>query len=321
MHRLWFSLWTLFSLILNLVAPLGASAAPAVSATDVALTGANLLPAWFAPLPVSQETEHEVLPAWFASGPKHVSRQPTEHETRDTGDNVLPLWFSTPLPTNDRSPQADHHTIHDITVIGPDGPINNCDVVTFTVVAANDAFTTTGVIITSTMPAGFTPTQIVFPVGTVGPNQVITRYAVFSATCDAVSGQNVVTLTQNGVPPIVKYTDFVVNPGAITVRKDPAVIPAAPGEVVTWTVYVENTGYGTVSNIRVTDTLGGGLQYVSGITSAYFLSIPVGGVVTFPLAARVVGCSGSGERRHSHLGLQWPAGRLPAWLRGGGPGG
>ncbi len=61
---------------------------------------------------------------------------------------------------------------------------------------------------------------------------------------------------------------------------------------MTWTVYVENTGYGTVSNVRVTDTLGSGLQYVSGVTSSYFVSIPVGGVVTFPIAARVVGCSG-----------------------------
>ncbi len=121
---------------------------------------------------------------------------------------------------------------------------------------------------------------------------MITRHAVFSATCSAVSGQNVVTLTQDGAAPIVVYTDFVVNPGAITVRKEPAVIQAAPDEVVTWTVYVENTGYGTVSNVRVTDTLGSGLQYVSGLTSAYVISIPVGGVVTFPIAARVVGCSG-----------------------------
>ncbi|MGB9871378.1 MAG: hypothetical protein ACPLYD_06925, partial [Anaerolineae bacterium] len=63
-------------------------------------------------------------------------------------------------------------------------------------------------------------------------------------------------------------------------------------DVVTWTVYVENTGYGTVSHVRVTDTLGSGLEYVSGVTSAYFVSIPVGGVVTFPISARVVGCSG-----------------------------
>jgi uncharacterized repeat protein (TIGR01451 family) len=204
-------------------------------------------------------------------------RAPVEFRTNNTWD------FSFPVT---------HHTIYPsaLTVLGPDGPINNCDVVTFTIVAANDSVTTTNVIITSAMPVGFEPIERVFNVGTVLPNEVITRYAVFTATCNAVSGQNVVTLTQDGAPPIVRYTDFVVNPGAITVRKEPAVIPAGPDDIVTWTVYIENTGYGRVSNVRVTDTLGSGLQYVSGLTSAYMISIPVGGVVTFPIVARVVGC-------------------------------
>ncbi|MGQ9522774.1 MAG: hypothetical protein ACUVTV_08670, partial [Anaerolineae bacterium] len=211
------------------------------------------------------------LPAWFASGPL----QNTEYGTSNT-----PAASSV------------HHTISTVTLIGPDAPINNCDVVTFTIVAANDEVTTTNVVITSTMPAGFEPTQIVFNVGEVAPNEVITRHAVFSATCSAVSGQNVVTLTQDGAAPITRYTDFVVNPGAITVRKEPAVVPAGPDDVVTWTVYVENTGYGAVSNVRVTDTLGSGLEYVSGVTSTSYVSLGVGEVVTFPIAARVVGCSG-----------------------------
>ncbi|MCX7680514.1 MAG: hypothetical protein N2508_00860, partial [Anaerolineae bacterium] len=208
---------------------------------------------------------------------------------------TLPAWFAlapTSRNTQYLAPDTSHHTIHNVTVIGPSAPINNCDVVTFTIVAANDSVTTTNVIITSTMPAGFLPPQRVFPIGTVRPNEIITRHAAFSATCDSVSGQNTVILTQDGYIPIVRYTDFVVNPGAITVRKEPAVIRAAPGEVVTWTVYVENTGYGAVSNVRVTDTLGSGLQYVSGVTSAYYHSIPVGGKASFSIAARVVGCSG-----------------------------
>jgi hypothetical protein len=160
-------------------------------------------------------------------------RAPVEFRTNNTWD------FSFPVT---------HHTIYPsaLTVLGPDGPINNCDVVTFTIVAANDSVTTTNVIITSAMPVGFEPIERVFNVGTVLPNEVITRYAVFTATCNAVSGQNVVTLTQDGAPPIVRYTDFVVNPGAITVRKEPAVIPAGPDDIVTWTVYIENTGYGCV---------------------------------------------------------------------------
>ena len=73
------------------------------------------------------------------------------------------------------------------------------------------------------MPAGFIPTQRVFGVGTVLPNEVITRHAVFSVTCDAVSGQNVTTLSQDDYADITRYTDFLINPGAITLRKEPSV--------------------------------------------------------------------------------------------------
>jgi len=300
MHRTWFSLWTLLSLLVNLLAPAGVSAA-SFPKTESALRNPSLLPAWFTPDSARASAPASALPAWFDHGRQTTDDRPQTTDDRPwTADpaprtgGVLPAWFLSGSSRNTepaaRNAEA-HHTIYNVTVTGPSAPINNCDVVTFTIVAVNDTVTTTNVLITSTMPAGFEPTQRVFNVGTVGPNEVITRYAVFSATCSAVSGQNVVTLTQDGAPPIVRYTDFVVNPGAITVRKEPAVIKAAPDEVVTWTVYIENTGYGNVSNVRVTDTLGSGLQYVSGLTSAYVISIPVGGVVTFPIAARVVGCS------------------------------
>ncbi|MCS7251718.1 MAG: hypothetical protein NZ572_04685, partial [Thermoflexus sp.] len=279
----------------------GLRKAPALSAPfPAARPGIHrLLPAWFITDVAPEAMPFSLLPEWFQAATAAGSQAASASASvalSEAAASILPSWFHHPHsePEFSGSESEDHHTIPEsgVTVLGPAGPIHNCDVVTFTIVAANDPFTATNVIITSTMPAGFTPTQIVFPVGTVGPNQVITRHAVFSATCSAVSGQNVVTLTQDGYVPIVRYTDFVVNPGAITVRKEPAVVQAAADEVVTWTVYVENTGYGTVSNVRVTDTLGSGLQYVSGLTSAYFVSIPVGGVVTFPIAARVVGCSG-----------------------------
>ena len=212
------------------------------------------------------------------------------------------VGLDSPIRTAERSvPSSDqqqngilHSTIQEgnVTVTAPSEPINNCDVVTFTIVATNDAVTTTNVIITSTMPAGFNPEQHVFNIGTVGPSETITRHAVFTATCDAVSGQNVVTLTQTGADPIVKRTDFVVNPGAITLRKEPSIVPAALGDVITWTVYVENTGYGVVSNVRVTDTLGSGLEYVSGLISTSWVTIPVGTTYSRTVSARVVACSG-----------------------------
>ncbi|HEY75553.1 MAG TPA: DUF11 domain-containing protein [Thermoflexia bacterium] len=195
------------------------------------------------------------------------------------------------------SQPASHHTIYPdaVAVYGPDTAINNCDRVTFTIVATNDAITTTGVVITSTMPAGFVPTQRIFNVGTVGPNETITRHAVFSATCDAVSGQNIVTLTQDGAAPIVKITDFAVDPGAITVRKEPAVVPAGVGDLVTWTVIVRNSGYGRVDNVVVTDVLGSGLTFVAGQTSAYTPSLAPDSVLTFPVVARVDACVDLGD--------------------------
>ena len=198
-----------------------------------------------------------------------------------------------PASSSQQSASNPHHTIpsSDVTVTGP-ADVSNCDIVTYTIVATNDSVTTTNVIITSTMPTGFIPTRRVFDVGTVAPNEVVTRYAVFSATCFAVSGQNVVTLTQDGAAPIVKYTDFTVRPGAIVLRKEPPVIQAAVSDVVEWTVYVENSGYGRVSNVIVTDTLGSGLQYVDGAISAFYASIPVGETRSFTISARVVACSG-----------------------------
>jgi len=261
MRRAGYSVWATISILANLLLPMGAAAAPP-AASQHGTAGQALMPTWFT------TTAQESAP-----------------------QTTIPTWFAT---ANRRPAASTHHTIYPnaVTVTGPSGAVNNCDVVTFTIVATNDAVTTTNVVITSSMPAGFTPTQRVFDVGSVSPNETITRYAVFSATCDAVSGQNVVTLSQQGYDDIVLYTDYFVNPGAITVRKEPAVIPATIGDVVTWTVIVENTGYGRVDNVVVTDVLGSGLEYVAGITSTSYSSIPVGQTRTFTIAARVAGCDG-----------------------------
>ncbi len=279
------ALMTVIAMLVNLVgtglSPLPAAAAPETVRPGMGIETAaflGMLPSWFTSVPALSEAEGPAL-------------SKTEGPATTIPSRVLPDWFAT---TNQPTNQPTHHTIHPdaVTVFGPD-EINNCDVVTYTIVAANDAVTTTNVIITSTMPAGFTPTQRVFIVGTVNPTQTITIPAVFTATCNAVSGQNVVTLTQGIITStIVKYTNFVVNPGAITLRKEPAVVQASVGDVVTWTVKVENTGYGIVSNVVATDTLGTGLRYHSGFTSTSYISIPVGQTRSFTVAAEIVACSG-----------------------------
>ncbi|MFQ6100830.1 MAG: SdrD B-like domain-containing protein [Anaerolineae bacterium] len=291
---------TTLAMLVNLfgasLAPLPAAAAPP-PARDLASVG--VLPSWYVGVsPVKNQVE-TILPRWFATG----NRQPAS-SIEPQKSSLLPVWFSpsgqstgplTSQPASgDQHPaSSSHHTIHsdDVTISGPD-EINNCDVVTFTIVATNDPVTTTNVIITSTMPTGFTPALRVFDVGTVGPNETITRTAVFNTSCDAVSGQNTVTLTQSGAAPVVRRTEFTLLPGAITLRKQPSVIPAAVGDVVTWTVLVENTGYGRVDNVVVTDTLGTGLTFVAGDLSASYSSLAVGEVQSFIVSARVDSCTG-----------------------------
>ena len=291
---------TVLSLFSNFFVPIGvAASAPSSSlpSPDVVIT-----PAWFR-LSAGEPRSAEAVPGWFLPAVHPVARAEQEASTPSAPsqkpETPFPAWFDRATSSRPaaNSQRPTHHTIYPdaVTVSGPSGGIDNCDLVTFTIVATNDSVTTTGVVITSAMPIGFVPTRRVFNVGTVGPNETITRHAVFSATCDAVSGQNVVTLTQDGADPIVKITDFAVDPGAITVRKEPAVVPAGVGDLVTWTVIVRNSGYGRVDNVVVTDVLGSGLTFVAGQTSAYTPSLSPGEVLTFPVVARVDACFDLGD--------------------------
>ncbi|MCS6848636.1 MAG: hypothetical protein RMN52_13100, partial [Anaerolineae bacterium] len=271
-------------------------------------SAAGPLPDWFALDGESDDEERtddapmqDALPAWLVSGRGDLPRD-------SAAQDPLPAWFAAGesasgdvMETGDEGRRSalfagddSHHTIYpdQITVTVSPQAISLCDPLTVTVIAANDSVTTTGVVLTVTLPGGFTSNSQVFNVGTVLPNAVITRTAVFTATCSAVSGQAVITLTQDGYVPITKFAEFVVNPGAITVRKTPATVPAAVGDVVTWTVHVDNTGYGTVYNVLVTDTLGPGLQYVGGLTFTSIVSIPVGQTTSFTVAAQVASCAG-----------------------------
>ncbi len=189
---------------------------------------------------------------------------------------------------------AGHHTIYpnQITVTVSPDTINQCDPLAVSVLAVNDAVTTTGVSVVVAAPPGLSPSPQVFNIPSVAPSATLSLTAVFSSGCSVVSGQIVVTLTQDSYPPIVKFAEYVVNPGAITVLKDPAVTQAALGDIVTWTVYVNNTGYGAVYNVQVTDTLGAGLQWMGGLTSTSFVSIPVGESRSFTISAQVMSCAG-----------------------------
>jgi uncharacterized repeat protein (TIGR01451 family)/fimbrial isopeptide formation D2 family protein len=268
----------------------------------------DVLPAWFRQAavdksnraaPPSDTARHipawssgSVLPSWYrgeaATAPRPGPRAPLAPPLTAP---VLPAWYrdSASSGQSGRLRQTLYRT--NVTVYGP-AQIDNCQTVTYTIVVHNDELTATNVVLTSAMPSGFSPREIRHTIGEITPSHVITIADRFDASCTAVSGQHTATFSQDGQPPFTIYTDFLVNPGAITLRKLPGVTPARVGDVVTWTVFVENTGYGSVSNVEVTDVLSTGLEWVSGPTSTSYVSIPVGAVVTFPVVARVVGCSG-----------------------------
>ncbi len=77
--------------------------------------------------------------------------------------------------------------------------------------------------------------------------------------CAAVSGSlNVRVDYEIGGTPTFDETGALsiqVLPGGVTIKKTPNVIPQEIGQDVTWTLTVENTGFGTIQNVVVSDVL------------------------------------------------------------------
>ena len=127
--------------------------------------------------------------------------------------------------------------------------------------------------------------------------------------CSAVSGTLNIRLDYEvGGTPLVDETGshtIQVLPGGLTIKKTPNVIPQEIGLDVTWTLTIENTGFGTIKNVVVTDVLGAGLAYVSstpgGVNSgqtttwspaeiAGFASMNPGEKITIDITATVMAC-------------------------------
>ncbi|MCP4396956.1 MAG: DUF11 domain-containing protein, partial [bacterium] len=127
--------------------------------------------------------------------------------------------------------------------------------------------------------------------------------------CTAVSGSlnTYVDYDINGAPMCddTGVLNIQVNPGAVTIKKTPNVIPQVLGQDVTWTLTVENTGFGVIENVEVTDVLGTGLTYVlstqsgnnSGQTTTWtsaeyaaLASMDPGDILTMDITATVSAC-------------------------------
>ena len=133
------------------------------------------------------------------------------------------------------------------------------DVVTYTIVVANtgpaDAI---GVHITDTLPAELIGTDVDVTVDIPGND---TYVLVFTAVVDAGTYGAVVTNTAyyeyalgNGSAEVVFN---VTDPPVLDITKDVELLndPALPGDVVTYTIVVANTGPAEAIGVRITDTL------------------------------------------------------------------
>jgi len=145
------------------------------------------------------------------------------------------------------------------------------------------------------------------------PGASITIQYDLETTCAAVSGTEQVTVAfvdcENPEIPLqnVSSASIEMLPGAIVISKTPSVQNASVDDLVSWTITVENTGLGTVSNVEATDVLGPGLTYASDTgngenlgqtttwnvqTTPALSSIEAGASVSIDLTAQVISCQG-----------------------------
>jgi len=228
------------------------------------------------------------------------------------------------------------------TIVGPD-QMNLCDQATFTVTITNASATqdACALMVTHTAPNdGFLyvpgsttitlnetaetfyddPTGNIWDINAIRgsayalpPGESITISYDMATTCSAVSGTDLITVDFQdcATPEIplqnVSSTSVEILPGAITISKTPSIQDASVGDLVTWTITVENTGLGSVSNVEIVDVLDSGVAFSSasnggsnagqtttwdaGTTPALGL-IAEGEAVSVQLVAEVIACSG-----------------------------
>jgi len=142
--------------------------------------------------------------------------------------------------------------------------------------------------------------------------------------CTAVSGSlnTFIDYTLPGPTPMCDDTGVLniqVNPGAVTIKKTPNVIPRVLGQDVTWTLTIENTGIGIIENVEVTDELDSGLAYVSSTQNgnnsgqtttwtsneyAALASMDPGDILTMDITATVIACDNLNNEANVRFGCE-----------------
>ncbi|MBU7009885.1 MAG: DUF11 domain-containing protein [Theionarchaea archaeon] len=157
--------------------------------------------------------------------------------------------------------------------VAGDSTVNMCEQHDYTITVQNTSTTetATNVGVVATIPAGFQITNagggsvvgqtITWNAGDLGPSASWNVTITLEITCTAVSGQILVEASHDTGGPFQGSLYVSVQPGAVTITKTPTVIPAHLNDTVHWTLTVTSTGFGTIQNVVVSDTLGAGLQF------------------------------------------------------------
>ncbi len=108
-----------------------------------------------------------------------------------------------------------------------------------------------------------------FPANSVANSETITMVMRIATTNDPKSGQPLIVTARSGkegaeLACTTTRENIATGRGHLYVRKTVAPTTAAVGDVVTFTIYLDNTGLGSLYDATFTDTMGSGLQRLFG---------------------------------------------------------